>query len=376
MRADGGRGRRRRLPHRLGDARADFGARGRRQLPVRRRAGDLAADVRAVVGAGTKLTYAADWSEYRATSRGMRRATVVPPRSALGQWRTSTPWASTTTCRRRLARRDGPCRCGGLGRAVRSGLPARQHRGRGGHDWYYASDADRGRRHALAHRRRRHGEPWVWRFKDLAGWWGNAAPRPPAGCARRAPTAWVPEGKPMWLTELGCGAVDKGANQPNVFGDPKSSESARPHFSSGRPDALMQRQFLRAHLTHWATGRQPGVRGLWRRCWTWRASIFGPGMRGPIRPFPRRGDVWSDGPNHATGHWLTGRLGRGGDELLRAIAAEWDVALDEVDAAAAAARAGGRGRRRLRDALAPCSPPPGSLRDTPEGLAPGGCGRA
>ena len=54
--------------------------------------------------------------------------------------------------------------------------------------------------------------------------------------ARRAapslasPTAWVPQGKPIWFTEIGCPAVDKGANQPNVFPDPKSSESGAAVF--------------------------------------------------------------------------------------------------------------------------------------------------
>lgn len=33
--------------------------------------------------------------------------------------------------------------------------------------------------------------------------------------------------------EIGCPAVDKGVNQPNVFFDPKSSELALPYFSRG-----------------------------------------------------------------------------------------------------------------------------------------------
>ncbi len=35
--------------------------------------------------------------------------------------------------------------------------------------------------------------------------------------------------------------------------------------------------------------------------WTWDARPF------PV--FPAATDVWSDGPNWETGHWLTGRLG-------------------------------------------------------------------
>ena len=78
------------------------------------------------------------------------------------------------------------------------------------------------------------GKPWVFRYKDLARLVVEAAFRP----ARRAsssaePTAWVPCSKPIWLTELGCPAVDKGPNQPNVFPDPKSAEGALPYFSTG-----------------------------------------------------------------------------------------------------------------------------------------------
>ena len=42
------------------------------------------------------------------------------------------------------------------------------------------------------------------------------------------PTDWVPESKPIWFTELGAPAIHRGANQSNVFLDPKSSESFAP----------------------------------------------------------------------------------------------------------------------------------------------------
>jgi uncharacterized protein (TIGR02217 family) len=40
----------------------------------------------------------------------------------------------------------------------------------------------------------------------------------PGGIEAGSPTSWTPESKPIWFTELGCPAVDKGSNQPNVFG--------------------------------------------------------------------------------------------------------------------------------------------------------------
>ena len=83
-----------------------------------------------------------------------------------------------------------------------------------------------------------HGKPWVFRTKDLRGWWENQHFNRPGGVESGAPTAWVPQSKPIVFTEAGCPAVDRGTNQPNVFFDPKSSESFLPHFSRGwRDDA-------------------------------------------------------------------------------------------------------------------------------------------
>jgi hypothetical protein len=93
------------------------------------------------------------------------------------------------------------------------------------------------------------GKPWTFRYKDILGWWSNPhfdrpaasnPPRPPPGC--RSPS-------PFWFTELGCPAVDKGANQPNVFIDPKSSESNLPYYSAGTRDDFMQRRYLQAFHT-------------------------------------------------------------------------------------------------------------------------------
>ena len=69
---------------------------------------------------------------------------------------------------------------------------------------------------------------------------------------RRADGVGAGESKPIWFTELGCPAVDKGTNQPNVFYDPKSAESFLPYFSRGWRDDLIQRRFLEAALGYWA----------------------------------------------------------------------------------------------------------------------------
>jgi len=69
------------------------------------------------------------------------------------------------------------------------------------------------------------------------------------GGLETAATAWSPRAKPIWLTEIGVPAVDKGANAPNVFPDPKSSESAIPPFSGGSRDDLIQVRALEAILS-------------------------------------------------------------------------------------------------------------------------------
>ena len=126
-----------------------------------------------------------------------------------------------------------------------------------------------------------------------------------------------------WCDELGCGAVDKGANQPNIFGDDKSAEGGLPYFSCGLPDPLIQRQVLRAHQAWWGEVANNPVGMVDRHRiyhWTWDAR--------PYPAFPALTDVWADGANHRTGHWLTGRLGgMASDELAVAIAAAHGVDL-------------------------------------------------
>ena len=90
------------------------------------------------------------------------------------------------------------------------------------------------------------------------------------GVEEAPPTAWVPRSKPIWFTELGCPAIDKGPNQPNVFSDPKSAENAMPYFSSGGRSDLAPARFLEAHFAHWDPAseaferEQSDLADLWR----------------------------------------------------------------------------------------------------------------
>jgi len=120
-------------------------------------------------------------------------------------------------------------------------------------DWYYASSADRDAQARTLIADGAYNEPFVFRAKDLRGWWRNAHHDRPNFVRNAQPTAWVPKSKPIRFTEIGVPAVDKGANAPNVFVDPKSAESALPPFSNGARDDLIQRRALEALHDYWKT---------------------------------------------------------------------------------------------------------------------------
>ena len=288
----------------------------------------LAADLRAIVGGETTLTYAADWSEYSGYQAGGGEkffhldplwasddidAVGIDNYMALADWRDGQGHADAAIA---ASTYELDYLMGNIA-------------GGEGYDWFYASDADRQAQARTPISDGAYGEPWVWRVKDVRNWWSQPHHDRPGGVRNGTPTAWMPGSKPVWFTELGCGAVDKGANQPNIFGDPKSAESGLPHFSSGTPDPLIQRQVLRAHQAFW---REPannpaGMVDVGRIYhWTWDAR--------PYPAFPAMTDVWADGPNHRNGHWLTGRLGAmASNELAEAIAADHGVTLSAESAA-------------------------------------------
>ena len=174
------------------------------------------------------------------------------------------------------------------------------------------------------------GKPWVLSRQGSARLVGK-----PAFCARAGgtesatPTGWVPHSKPIWFTELGCPAVDKGANQPNVFPDRKSSAAALPWFSDGgRDDLVAESVFARPWRTLVASAEQSGLAGLWRARWSICANtaLWAWDAR-PYPAFPLNGDVWGDGDNWLTGHWLNGRLSALPlDVLTKTILAEHGIA--------------------------------------------------
>lgn len=265
----------------------------------------LGSDCRARLGPAVKLTYGADWSEYfgyqPADGSGevffhldplwaspSIDAVSIDNYMPLSDWRDSDLMGENP---------DGMASAedvASMAQAITRGE---------GFDWYYASEADRQARTRTPITDGLAGKTWVFRVKDLAGWWGNYHFNRTGGAESASPTAWVPGSKPIWFTELGCPAIDKGGNQPNLFVDPKSSESGWPYFSSGARSDAMQRRFLDAHHGWWQGAQAPAgmVDADHIFVWTWDAR--------PYPVFPQMTSVWNDGENWRLGHWLTGRLG-------------------------------------------------------------------
>jgi hypothetical protein len=248
---------------------------------------------------------------FRAPAGRRQRRRVLPPRSALGRSRDRFRRHRQLHAALRLARRVRASRRGrGLARDLRPGLSAGNIAGGEGFDWFYASAADRSAQVRTPITDGAAGKPWVFRYKDLRAWWSNPHYDRPGGVESGTPTAWVPQSKPIRFTELGCPAIDRGTNQPNVFFDPKSSESFTPHFSRGWRDDAIQRAYLEATYLWWGEAANNPVSSVYGgrmvhvpecAAWTWDAR--------PYPFFPALTDVWTDGANWRLGHWLTGRLG-------------------------------------------------------------------
>jgi hypothetical protein len=265
----------------------------------------LADDVRSIMGPATRLTYAADWTEYFGYRPDDGSGDVFFNLDPL--WMSDAIDAIGIDNYMPLADwRDGDVTDGNpdgfTNPTDREGMRA-QIAGGEGFDWYYATASDRAERRRTPITDGAHDKPWVFRTKDLEGWWSNPHFERRGGVERALPTTWLPGAKPIWFTELGCPAVDKGANQPNVFPDPKSSEGQIPYFSTGVRSELIQRRFMEAHLDHWSSSDVPAgmVDPAHIFGWTWDAR--------PYPAFPADSAVWSDGANWRTGHWLNGRLG-------------------------------------------------------------------
>lgn len=269
----------------------------------------LAGQVRAILGPTVKISYAADWSEYfgyQPQDGSGDRFFHLDPLWAdpdidfvgIDNYMPLSDW------------RDGRDHADAAWQSIYNPAYLRANiEGGEGYDWFYHSAEAKAAQIRTPITDDAHQEPWIWRYKDIRNWWLNAHHDRVGGQRSQQPTPWVPQSKPVWFTELGCPAVDKGTNQPNLFLDPKSSESFQPAYSNGQRDEVIQMQYLRAMLGYWRKADNNPVSAVYGApmldmgrafVWAWDAR--------PYPFFPGNEALWGDAPNYARGHWVTGRL--------------------------------------------------------------------
>ena len=284
----------------------------------------LAADVRGILGPRTKISYAADWSEYFGHHPDDGNGDVhfhLDPLWAdaaidfvginsffpLSDWRDG------------FAHADGEgASTVGSSEPPNEGWPAIHDRiylqsniaGGECFDWRYQTEADRRDQIRTQISDPAHDKPWVFRPKDLRAWWSNAHYDRPGGIESGAPTAWGPQSKPIRFTALGCPAVDRGANQPSVARHLSPSGIVLPHASRGWRDDAIQRAYLEATYLWWDNTANNPVSSVFggRMVDTSETTAWGWDAR-PYPFFPESAGVWSDSRNWRLGPWLTGRLG-------------------------------------------------------------------
>lgn len=216
----------------------------------------LMTDVRTKLASGVKVSYAADWSEYKMPN--LSATWTSADFIGIDWYMPLTDWRSVSDAVYDRA-------------TFKAGMESGEY-----WDYYYADQAgrDAGTQLPITDNQ--------WRQKNI-DYWRNTNH----------------SGKEIWLTEFGCPAVDKGGNQPNVFVDPKSSESSLPYYSDGTRNDTVQRLFIEAMLEYF--GENPAIVNPANMfVWAWDA-----------RPYPEfpDGAIWGDSSAWETGHWIGGRIG-------------------------------------------------------------------
>ena len=134
---------------------------------------------------------------------------------------------------------------------------------------------------------------------------------------RGAPTPWVPQSKSITFAEYGFSTTDRCTNQPNVFFDPKSTESFTPYWSAWRQiegggcapvrDDTLAQLALQAVYEYWVTDGNnaassaglPMIEPTFMSAWNWDAR--------PFPAFPILGGIWGDAGNWPAGTWIGGK---------------------------------------------------------------------
>lgn len=250
---------------------------------------NLAAQVKTIMGATTKVSYAADWSEYHSIN---------------GWYNLDSLWASPNIdfigIDAYFPLTNRPQNNIYNLQEVMDGWTSGE-----GYDFYF-TNPERTEQASLTP---------LFAWKNIAWWWSNNHTNP-----NSVQTAWVPQSKKIWFVEYGFPSVDGATNQPNVFYNPQSSENALPYFSEGQNDFIAQRLGIEATLRKWQNSNMIEEKLLW----TWDARPY---------PFwPDLLDVWSDGGVWSKGHWVNGKLGGASlNAVITEICKKCNIEESEID---------------------------------------------
>ncbi|MEO8242156.1 MAG: glycoside hydrolase TIM-barrel-like domain-containing protein [bacterium] len=265
----------------------------------------LAGEVRSILGNGTKISYAADWTEYRGLQRdGDFQFNMDPLWSdpnidfigidnymPLSDWRTGADNADST-----------------YGSNYNPDYLTYNIAGGEGFDWFYETEEAASFQFRSAIRDLEYDENWIYRPKDILNWWRNDHHDRISGVRSAEGTGWSPQMKPIRFTEYGCAAINLGTNEPNKFLDPNSSESSLPRGSNGQRDDYVQSQYLAAMAKYWNLPQNNPVSTVYSgpmvefdraHAWAWDSR--------PFPEFPGNSVLWADSGNYFKGHWLNGR---------------------------------------------------------------------
>ena len=269
--------------------------------------------MKAILGASTKVSYAADWTEYGAhvPEAGEVRFPLDPlwASPAVDFIGVDVYWPLSDW-------RDGDAHLDAQLATGVHDLPYLTSRVASGeaYDWYYA-DANARRAQSRTPITDDLGKPWVFRQKDLVSFWSQQHYERVGGVELGQPTAWVP-------------AVEADLDHRDGLsrGRPRRERAqclSRHAFERRRPSLFLARRTRRSdtgafHRSDVDAFRSPSARrsdapipgrtsmaGGWSirtriHIWCWDAR--------PFPAFPTQTSEWSDGPNWRTGHWLNGRL--------------------------------------------------------------------
>lgn len=278
---------------------------GSHSFPAIAKLKQLAADVRGILGNSCEITYACDWSELMPrnymTADGFNSIFHLDP-----LW--SDPNIDFVGIDNFIPLSDWRGVSTGIDDAAwesiyELGYLKSQIEGGEFYDYMYLNEADRD------NQIRTPIQEWRYRAKDHKSWWANLHYDIIDGDQSGSATAYVPKLKRIVYTAFGCATVDKGSNQPSKFLDPKSVDGGLPYYSTGQRDDRIQKVYYQAMTEYWEprAGNNPMSPSTGQYCvdtemqfaWAWDAR--------PWPAFPNFLNVWPDGENYSTGHWLQGR---------------------------------------------------------------------